>query len=78
MAEVGVDDDREALRRVEEDLARLRRDVAEARQQIGERWDAPTDAAELAMVLTNVEQQEALIEDLEARRETLLRRLGED
>jgi ubiquinone biosynthesis protein UbiJ len=69
---------REQLRQVDADLAKLRQDVAEMRQQIGERWNSPTDSAELAMILTNVEQQEALIEDLETRREQLLARLAGD
>jgi hypothetical protein len=67
---------REQLNEVEAGLARLRESAAAIRREIGERWDAPTDAAEMATVITNAEQQEALIETLEARRERLLRRLG--
>jgi ubiquinone biosynthesis protein UbiJ len=67
---------RRQLKDVDAELARLREDVAAMRREIGERWDAPTDAAELATVLTNVEQQESLIETLEARRERLLQKLG--
>ncbi|MEZ0076565.1 hypothetical protein [Planotetraspora sp. GP83] len=67
---------REQLKQVEADLVRLREEVAEIRREIGERWDSPTDPAEIATVLTNAEQQEALIEDLEARRAQLLQRLG--
>jgi hypothetical protein len=67
---------REQLNEVEAGLARLRESAEAIRREIGERWDAPTDAAEMATVITNAEQQEALIETLEARRERLLRRLG--
>jgi chromosome segregation ATPase len=56
----------EELRLVEEDLARLRETAADLRRRIGERDEEPTDAAE----------RSALIDQLEARREELLRRLG--
>lgn len=46
------------------------------REEIGQSWNAPTDAAERAALLTNVEQQEALIGNLRNRREQILRRLG--
>ncbi|GAA1269012.1 hypothetical protein Psi02_18850 [Planotetraspora silvatica] len=67
---------REQLKELEAELARLRASAADIRREIGERWDAPTDAAEIAMVITNAEQQESLIETLEARRERLLQKLG--
>ncbi|WP_203881689.1 hypothetical protein [Planotetraspora kaengkrachanensis] len=67
---------RDQLQEVETELVRLRESAAEIRREIGERWDAPTDAAEMATVITNAEQQEALIETLEARRERLRQRLG--
>ncbi|GII53762.1 hypothetical protein Pth03_21510 [Planotetraspora thailandica] len=67
---------RRQLEEVDTELARLRADVAAMRREIGERWDAPTDAAELATVLTNAEQQESVIETLEARRQHLQQQLG--
>ncbi|WP_248960713.1 hypothetical protein [Sphaerisporangium perillae] len=67
---------REELRMVEEDLAKLRESVAELRGTIGERSIAPTDAAEVAMLIAMADEQEELIATLEARREALLRRLG--
>lgn len=67
---------REELRLLEEDLARLRETAASLRQRIGERWDDPTDAAERSALIENAEEQEALIDQLEARREELLRELG--
>lgn len=68
---------REELRQVEADLAELRGTVAELRQQIGESWDSPGDAADHAAMMSAADEQEALAAQLEARRERLLRRLGE-
>jgi hypothetical protein len=68
---------REELRVVEEDLARLRETAAELRHRIGSRDDDPTDPEERSLLITTAEEQEALIEVLEQRREDLLRRLRE-
>jgi len=68
---------REELRGVEEELAQLRESAAGLRRRIGERWDDPTDLEEKTQMITLAEEQEALIEVLEDRREDLLRRLGE-
>jgi hypothetical protein len=68
---------REELRLVEEDLARLRETAADLRRLIGERANEPTDPAERSALIEAAEEQEALAEELEARREELLRRLGE-
>jgi hypothetical protein len=68
---------REELRMVEEDLAGLRQTARELRERIGDRADAPTDWAEISTLITMAEEQEALAATLEARREVLLRRLGE-
>ena len=67
---------REGLRMVEEDLARLRETAADLRRRIGERADYPTDPAELSALIEEAEEQEFLADELEARREELLRRLG--
>lgn len=69
---------REELQLVQEDLVRLRAAAASLRQRIGERADEPTDAAERSALIESAEEQEALIDELEARREELLRRLGAD
>jgi chromosome segregation ATPase len=68
---------REELQAVEGDLARLRESAAELRRRIGSRDDDPTDPEERSTLITTAEEQEALIEVLEQRREDLLRRLGE-
>ena len=65
----------EKLKLVEEDLARLRGTAAGLRRRIGDRDEEPTDAAERAALIETAEEQEALIDQLEARREELLRRL---
>lgn len=67
---------REELRLVEEDLARIRETAADLRRRIGERADYPTDPAELSALIEEAEEQEFLADELEARREELLRRLG--
>ena len=67
---------REELRLVEEDLARIRETAADLRRRIGERADHPTDPAELSALIEEAEEQEFLADELEARREELLRRLG--
>jgi chromosome segregation ATPase len=64
------------LRVVEEDLARLRETAADLRRRIGEREDEPTDPAERSALIEQAEEQEALIDMLNARREELLRKLG--
>ncbi len=63
------------LDEVDAQIARLRKETAQIREEIGQSWDAPTDMAEKATLLTNVEQQEALIDDLQLRREQILRRM---
>jgi bacterioferritin (cytochrome b1) len=68
---------REELRLVEEDLARLRETAADLRRLIGERANEPTDPVERSALIEAAEEQEALADELEARREELLRRLGE-
>ncbi|MEW9527548.1 hypothetical protein [Microbispora sp. NPDC049125] len=73
MEESGLKDE---LNEVDGQIERLRRDVAQMREGIGQSWDGPTDPAERSMLLTNVEQQEALIDDLQVRREQILQRLG--
>ncbi|WP_155340314.1 hypothetical protein [Acrocarpospora corrugata] len=57
------------LQQVEEELARLRRQARELREQIGE---GPTDPAEIAMLIANADQLDALAENMEIRRQVLL------
>ncbi|GAB3882247.1 DUF342 domain-containing protein [Microbispora bryophytorum] len=63
------------LDEVDTQIERLREETRQIREEIGQSWDAPTDMAERATLLTNVEQQEALIDDLQVRREQILRRM---
>lgn len=66
---------RDELRDVEEELASLYAQSRSLRGPLGARDDGPMDLADNAAALTAAEEQEALIEVLEDRRETLLRRL---
>ena len=66
----------EQLRLVDAELAELRRTAAEVRTQVGERLAGPMDPAESASAITAAEEQEALIDVLEQRRDRLLRRLN--
>ncbi|MEU8381673.1 hypothetical protein, partial [Streptosporangium sp. NPDC048865] len=61
---------------VEEDLDRLRAEVAELREQVGE--IGPTDSTERSMMINQADEQENLVGELEARRQDLLKRLGEE
>ncbi len=74
-AEKSVAELREELRLVEEDIENLRRSAMQLRQQVGQ--DEPGDFADRAATITAAEEQEALADQLEARRTELLKRLGE-
>jgi hypothetical protein len=66
---------RAELREVEEDLESVRAQARSLRGPLGGRDDGPMDLADNATQITLAEEQEALIEVLVARRDTLLRRL---
>jgi hypothetical protein len=66
----------EELRILDEELARLRETAADLRRRIGERDDDPTDRAEYSAMMGSAEEQEALIGELESRRDRLLSRPG--
>ena len=68
---------RDELRLVDEELAEARRSADELRERIGDRADFPTDAAEQALVVSEAQDQDSLIANLEARRTELLGRLGD-
>jgi chromosome segregation ATPase len=63
------------LEAVRQEIAELEPQVVAARRRIGERDDSPTDAAELAQLLTEVEQQEAVLAMLKGRRDEAEERL---
>ncbi|WP_449062812.1 hypothetical protein [Planomonospora algeriensis] len=64
----------EELRRLDEELARLRAEVAAMRDQVG--GLGATDANERAQMINLADEQENLINELEVRRESLLRSSG--
>ncbi|WP_406312849.1 hypothetical protein OHA77_30555 [Streptosporangium sp. NBC_01639] len=63
------------LHQVEEDLKRLRDEVAEMRGQVGDL--GPTDPAERSALINMADEQENLANELEARRDGLLKRIGD-
>jgi hypothetical protein len=67
---------REELQLIDEDLASLRQTAASLRERIGERADEPTDEAERAAMIESAEEQQGLIDQIEARRERLLAELS--
>jgi hypothetical protein len=66
---------RAELRTVEDELESLRAQARALRNPIGGRDSGPMDLAENAAQLTLAEEQEALIEVLENRRDILVRKL---
>jgi hypothetical protein len=62
---------------VEADVAELRDTAVKLRTQIGDRSYEPTDASERAALITAAEEQEALVETLEARRDKLRKLVDE-
>jgi hypothetical protein len=59
--------------RLDQEIADLQSQVAELRRRIGER-DYPIDAAEMSLLFTEVEEQEAILAALEARRDEIKER----
>ena len=70
--DVSADRLRAELKELEDDLASLRRTAADIRSGIGEAED-PADRGSL---IQSADEQDALAEQLAARRDNLLRRLG--
>jgi hypothetical protein len=66
----------EELQEIDEDLARLRAEASELRGQVGD--IGPTDAVERSTLINMADEREARAAELEARREELLKRLGEE
>jgi chromosome segregation ATPase len=66
---------RHELELVEAESAQLRESASRLRRQIGERWFEPTDESERAAMITAAEEQEALVDSMEARREQLRKRI---
>jgi hypothetical protein len=67
----GPDASSAELDRLEEEIAELQTRAAELRRRIGERADYPTDPAEVSLLLTEAEEQEAILATLKARRDKL-------
>ncbi|MEV5504800.1 hypothetical protein AB0M50_56295 [Nonomuraea fuscirosea] len=67
---------KDELRQVEEDLARLRAENQEVRDQI--RDIGATDQVEISAVISQADEQVELIAGLERRRDALIQRLEEE
>ncbi|MEV1169315.1 hypothetical protein [Nonomuraea sp. NPDC049784] len=67
---------KDELRQIEEDLARLRAENQDLRNQI--RDFGATDQVEISAVISQADEQEELIAQLEGRRDTLLKRLQQE
>jgi hypothetical protein len=61
------------LRQVETDLAELRDTANRLRREVG---DGPMDLVDRSALLSEAEEQDAVAEDLEARRAELRHKLG--
>jgi hypothetical protein len=66
----------EELHEIDEDLARLRAEASELRGQVGD--IGPTDAVERSTLINMADETNPRAAELEARREELLKRLGEE
>jgi hypothetical protein len=66
----------EELQEIDEDLARLRAEASELRGQVGD--IGPTDAVERSTLINMADERDPRAAELEARREELLKRLGEE
>jgi predicted nucleic acid-binding Zn-ribbon protein len=64
----------EEVRRLDEEIARLKQQNQEQREQI--RDMGATDQTEIAALITQIEEQEAVIAELEERRASLVRQPG--
>ena len=64
----------EEVRRLDEEIARLKQQNQEQREQI--RDMGATDQTEIAALITQIEEQEAVIAELEERPASLVRQPG--
>jgi uncharacterized protein involved in exopolysaccharide biosynthesis len=72
-----LDAHRQDLAALDQEIADLQKRAAELRLRIGERADYPTDLEEVSMLLTEAEEQEAVLATLKGRRDQLAERLGQ-
>jgi hypothetical protein len=64
------------LASIEAELGRLRRSALELREQVGS--EGPMDSGDVATLITAAEEQEALADTMERRRDELRAELGLD
>lgn len=69
---------RQELRDIDAQIAELRASTDDLRAQVGGQGDGAQDSEDTAAALTNIEENEGVLNALEQRRETVLRQLGTD
>jgi hypothetical protein len=69
---------RSELKQVEDLIARTRSSAGGIHQEIGSQDEGPLDSAETSELFSAAQEQEALLGELELRRDELRRRLGMD
>ena len=74
---LSVDELRDELRLLEEDIASAEQTAAELRRLIGERSTGATDREEMSQLITEKDAHDAVLRILAARRERLQKRLTE-
>lgn len=67
---------RKELKQVEELIARTRGSAAGIHEEIGGQEEGTLDSAEVSELFSETQEQEALLGELELRRDELRRRLG--
>ena len=67
---------RSELTQIEELIGRAQGNAAGIHQEIGRQYEGPLDPAETSELFSATQEQEALLGELEIRRDELRRRLG--
>jgi hypothetical protein len=69
---------RSELKQLEELIARTRSSAAGVHEEIGSQEEGTLDSGEISELFSETQEQEALLGELELRRDQLRRRLGMD
>jgi hypothetical protein len=64
------------VRRVDEEIADLRRSAVELRRQVAGRGDGTVEPEEISAILGQADELDAIVDTLRTRRDTLTRRLS--
>jgi hypothetical protein len=77
MADDSIEELREELKEIDDGLATLRATVEDMRKQIADRSYGSGDRLDTTTLITEAEEEEAVVATLEARRAEILTQLGE-